>query len=462
MSAPATPTPGEATGASRPLRRRGFGSVTLVIAYLAVALAPLALAQLQGLPQRPFLDELSSGLALTGFAMLLVEFVLSGRFKTVSGRMGIDLTMRFHQLIARTLTVFILIHPFLYTLPYADRRPWDSARTATLGLDAVSLVTGLAAWILLALLVITSIRRDQLPYRYETWRLCHGLGAVAIAIFGLHHALAAGRYSAQPELGAFWLAMVGLAVLTMLYVYILTPLWQLRSPYTVASVDKVALKTWAIVIEPSAGDAMAFEAGQFAWFTLGRTPFAIREHPFSMSSCPADRPRIGFTIKEVGDFTREIGRIPVGTTAYLDGPHGNLTLTGREGDGIAFIAGGVGVAPVMSILRQLRVDRDSRPMTLIYGNRCAEQILYQAELEAMKEDLALSVHHVLSEPPQGWTGPVGELDAGVLRDLLNMERRGRWLYFVCGPAPMIDSVEESLGDLGIPMRQIVSEKFSYD
>ena len=399
---------------------------------------------------------------MVGFAMLLAEFVLSGRFRTISGRMGIDLTMRFHQLIARSLTAFILIHPFLYTAPFDRPRPWDPSRQLTLGLDGASLVTGLMAWLVLGALIVMAIGRDKLPYSYEVWRVSHGLGAAVIAVAGAHHAIEAGRYSGQPMLEAFWLVMVGIALLTLVAVYVITPLLQLRHPYRVVSVEKKARKTWELAIEPVKGEALEFEAGQFVWLTLGRSPFAITEHPFSISSAPAERPRIGFTIKEAGDFTNTIGALAVGSPAHIDGPHGNLILNGRTGVGLAFLAGGVGIAPIMSILRQARTEHDPRPMKLIYGNRLADQVLYGQELEEMTADLDLEVHHVLSEPPNDWRGAVGRLDQASLGTLLSGENREDWLYIVCGPAPMIDSIEDVLEGLGVPMRQIVSEKFSYD
>ncbi|MBE9553215.1 MAG: ferric reductase-like transmembrane domain-containing protein, partial [Proteobacteria bacterium] len=170
--------------------------------------------------------------------MLLMEFVLSGRFKSVSGPTGIDLTMRFHQLIARSLTAFILIHPFLYVTPLKHPLPWDTTGQLTLGLGTASILTGLLSWVLLVLLVLFAIFRDQLPYRYETWRLSHGLGAAVIAAMGTHHAIDAGRYSGHPHLTAYWLGMLGLAVFTLLYVYVITPLRQLRHPYRVVSVKK--------------------------------------------------------------------------------------------------------------------------------------------------------------------------------------------------------------------------------
>jgi predicted ferric reductase len=434
----------------------------LLIVYLIIVLMPLALSYLQDLPRRGFSDEFSSALAMLAFAMLLIEFVISGRFNSVSGATGIDLTMRFHQLIARSLTVFILIHPFLYVTPLNFPLPWDVTGQLTLGLDTASIVTGILGWILLAPLVVFSVFRDRLPYSYETWRLSHGLGAALIAILGTHHAVEAGRYSGHPYLTAYWFGLLGLAIFTLLYVYVFTPLRQLRHPYRVSSVTKVALKTWSLVIEPKAGAAMDFEAGQFCWLTLDRSPFSVTEHPFSISSCPADRPSIEFTIKEVGDFTNDIGSVRVGARAYVDGPHGNLTLAGRSGAGIVLIAGGVGIAPIISILRQLRADNDARPIKLIYGNRVFEQILYESELEDLSGVLDFEIHHVLSDPPSEWTGPKGQLDQTVLRQLLSFGGHESWLYILCGPAPMIDSVEESLEALGVPLSQIVSEKFSYD
>lgn len=444
----------------------GLHPLTLLIAYTAIALAPLAIAASLDLPPRPFLDELSSALALVGFSMLLLEFVLSGRFKTASGRLGIDITMRFHQLVARTLVVFILIHPFLYTIPLTSQLPWDTSGQHSLGITNSSMVSGILAWLLLPTLVVWALFQRESGYRYETWRLCHGIGAALIALFGLHHAIVAGRYSDHEVMAVFWYVMTAIAMLTLLQVYVLGPLRQLRHPYHVVSIQPVAHKTWELVIEPGSADkptqqgAMNFLPGQFVWLTLKCSPFAITEHPFSISSCPAERPRIGFTIKEVGDFTNTIGSIPIGTCAYLDGPHGHLVLEGRKGSGLAFIAGGSGLAPIMSMLRQLRNDKDTRPIKLIYGNRVADQILYRQELDQMQEVLDIEIDYILGDPPPGWDGKVGQLDIDSLRSCLVAGDCAQWLYVVCGPAPMIDSVEHNLEKLGVPLKQIISERFS--
>lgn len=442
-------------------RRVGLSPRVLVGLYGAAIAAPVVLAWTQGLAPRPWQDLLSSMLAMAGFTMMMVAFVLSGRFQTVSGRIGIDQTMRLHQLSARLLAVPVLIHPFLYATPIGPARPWDTSGSLTLGLDGPSALTGIAAWLLLAALVITAIRRDQLPFRYETWRLTHGLGAWLIALLTLHHVLTAGRYSADPILAGWWIAMVTIASLTLLHTYLVIPLKKRRHGYHVTAVAPIAERTWEVFIRPDRGPALDFEAGQFVWLNLGSGPFGLEEHPFSISSAPAERPDIGFTIKAVGDFTGSLGSLAVGAPAYMDGPYGTLTYRHRAAAGLAFVAGGVGIAPILSMLRQLRAEQDRRPIILVYGNRLESQIVHREELDRLSERLNITVHHVLGEPTPDWKGLAGQLDRAVLAQCLGDRPPADWLYFGCGPPAMIDAMTDALRALRVPAAGIIVERFYY-
>ena len=434
----------------------------LLTAYVLIALLPVALAALQRLPPRPFLDELNSAVAMAAFTMLLMEFVISGRFRGVSRHVGIDLTMRFHQLIARVLTVMLLLHPFLYTLPMTARGPQDAERTLYLGLTLPGTASGLLAWTGLVFLFAVAVVRDRMEFNYEGWRLSHGLGASAIAIFGLHHTLDVGRYSQNGYSVAFWSIAVTVALAALLIVYVVRPLRQKSCAYRVSQVARCADRTWTVGIEPSPGrSGFAFDAGQFVWLKFHKAFPRITEHPFSISSNPGRLPVLEFMIKESGDFTSDVGSIAPGTPAYVDGPHGNFTLKGRSGSGLVFIAGGVGIAPILGMLRQLAVEADRRPMILIYGNRMESQIAFPEELGQLQESLDLKVIHVLSEPPDEWNGFVGQLDAATLERCLPATERSRWLYLVCGPTVMTDSVEDTLARAGVPLRQIVAERFRY-
>jgi predicted ferric reductase len=436
--------------------------MVLFAGYGLLCLLPLILAAVQGLPARNVLRELSSGLVMVGYVMMLLQFVLSGRFERLSGRTGIDRIMRCHQVASWVILVFIILHPLLYAAPRLVPDPVDALVALNRMFSSQNLRSGVVAWWLMILLAPIAVFRDRLPFRYEFWRLSHGLFAIAIAVLGTHHTLRVGSYSADAWLAGFWIVATGLALLAMIHVYLLKPLMQLREPYRVASSRKVADRMWEIAVEPERGEAMRFAAGQFVWLNLGHSPFSLTEHPFSISSAPADRPRIAFTIKESGDFTSRIGSVPVGTRAYLDGPHGNFTLAGRQAAGVVFIAGGVGFAPIMGMLRQLKAEGCPHPLRLIYGNRVEAQILYRDEIEALKDVVDFEVHYVLSEPPPGWTGAVGELTPDILDDRLKDIRGDDWLYFVCGPLPMMKGVERALLARGVSRTQIVSERFKYD
>lgn len=441
---------------------RGLSGRVLAALYLVIALVPLLAAWLGGDLSRNPWRALGSALALVGFAMLLLEFPLSGRFRSFSGKIGIDVTMRAHQRAAWGVLLLLLLHPFVYALPRLSPEPMRALHFVEAMFSAESNRSGVIAWLLLLALVPMGMFRDHLPWKYEIWRASHGLGAALIAGLGLHHALTAGFRGASPWLTAVWISLTTLALLTLLFVYLVKPILQLRRPYRVVANRQVAERSWEVRVEPEHEESIRFLPGQFAWLNLGHSPFSLTEHPFSISTAPADRPQIGFTIKQSGDFTSRIGHIPVGTRAWLDGPHGHFVVPPGRHERLVFIAGGVGFAPVMSILRQCRAERWPDPLCLVYGNRTESQILYRTELEDMARELKLDLRLVLSEPPPGWTGPVGELSQDVLEACLVQHQRTASLYFVCGPPPMMQSVESSLRDFGVTGSQIIAEHFKYN
>lgn len=434
----------------------------LVALYLLVTLLPLGLAWAGARPPRSFADEIASGAGMLAFSIILAEFLLSGRFRAISGRIGMDVTMRLHQLFARTALALALIHPFFYATPFNPPYPWDVTRQLTLTADLGALWSGIAAWLLLPAFVVMAIRRERLDFSYETWRLLHGAGALLIAVLVLHHTLNAGRYAADPALRAVWIALAAAAVLSLAFVYGVKPFLKRARPWSVREVRPLALRTWELILEPVGHAGLRYEAGQFVWLNVGRSPWSLRENPFSLSSAPASGADLRFIIKELGDFTRTVGRIAPGTRAWIDGPHGNLVVAGRTEPGVALIAGGVGVAPLIGILRQLRAEGDPRPTVLVYGNRLEEMIVHREELEELARTHGTRVVHVVGEPAPGWSGRVGVVDAGLIREVFGAPGMEEWLYVLCGPPAMMETVEDALIDIGVPTRQILSERFSYD
>ncbi len=454
----------------------------LVFFYLLIGSLPLLLAEEQ---IGGFWRKLSSGLAMVAFALLAVQFVLSGRLAAITGRVGIDAIMHVHQMAAKVITVALLVHPALYVVPMVAEDPIAAVDRLVRMFTNGAFASGVLAWVLLLCLTVTAMLRDWLPVPYEAWRISHGFAACALAAAGLHHAVNVGIYSDDITLAQLWIVLVALTFAIVGYLYLVKP-WQLaQRPYYVSHVLRLGEGLWGVTLwpaklqpvglfsrglKPKVTQAMPFEAGQFAWVTIGTSPFALADHPLSIASAPGDRPRFKFVIKEVGDFSKSLGRIPVGTRAYLDGPYGRFTVSaaesalpkGQRAAGLAFVAGGVGVAPILSLLRDRQAAGEKRPMRLLYGNRAASQIVYRDELAAMEAAMDFRVHHVVSEPPYEWSGGVGVIDGAAIDGWLDWPDPASWVYFVCGPKPMMDTVERSLIARGVPAARIITERFKYD
>jgi predicted ferric reductase len=190
------------------------------------------------------------------------------------------------------------------------------------------------------------------------------------------------------------------------------------------------------------------------------SPFKITGHPFSFSSsAEVTDGRVEMSIRNLGDFTSAIYNIPVGQRVYLDGPYGAFTM-GNPADMHVLIAGGVGITPMMSIIRTLADRNDTRPAILLYGSRDWESITFREELEALKTRLNLTVVHVLANPATGWTGEQGFITADVFKRHLPPPYADHE-YFICGPNLMMDAIEKALSEMNVPLSKYHSERYSF-
>jgi predicted ferric reductase len=422
------------------------------------------------LPNRPWPDELSSSLAMIGFNIILIEFWLSGRVKLLSKILGIDWVLQVHQLFARTALVFLLVHPFMYTLPSQPVWMMGASHQNFLGMTLASGLTGMLSLFALICLVGLAITRKSSEISYEAWRLSHVVLALIIATVGFFHTIDAGRYAQELWMKAYWLLMLGLALLSVAWTYAVKPLIQNKKAYEVMAIQQVSMGIWELVLKHPAAKQMDYQAGQFAWLKIGSSS-PMPENPFSIASCSKQNSsEVSFMIKDVGDFTHQIGQLQVGHKMFVDGPYGNFGVEAfsNNQDQLVMIAGGVGIAPMISILRQMERAQDTSLMNkqilLIYGNRVAEQAVNLKNMLKLGSFKHLEVIQLVSEPTKEWQGLKGVLDAAMLQRMLSAHQINSKTaqFMICGPAEMIDSVETSLNQFGAPLANIASEKFQYD
>jgi predicted ferric reductase len=201
-----------------------------------------------------------------------------------------------------------------------------------------------------------------------------------------------------------------------------------------------------------------FWPGQFAWLKLADAPYALTEHPFSYASSGERPDRPEFTIKAYQGFSRRIPeQLGPGTRVLLDGPYGSYRLR-ADAERLVLIAGGIGITPIISLLRTAADVGDRRPFVLVYGSLHWEQVTFREQLDQLQRRLNLRVIHVLTDPPSGWTGETGFIDDPLLarhlpRDLAAAD------VFVCGPPPMLGLAVGALQRLGVAPERVHTEQF---
>lgn len=429
-----------------------------VLAYIVLAAAPLLVLILGDVPEgREFWRELSVALGFAGLAMMALQFVLTARFKMIKAPYGADVVYHFHRQVSLVALLLVLTHPMLLFVFSPD----------TLGL--LNLVAapwrarmGVGAVILLLILVAASLWRRRLKIEYNSWRIWHGILATTAVALAMAHIVLARHYLNVPWKQGLWIAYGVFWIGLLAYVRILKPFQMLRRPYGVQSVAPERGNAWTVVVSPVGHLGLKFMPGQFAWLTTWTSPFADAEHPFSFSSSAEHPDELSFTIKELGDFTRTIKTMEPGQQVYLDGPFGYFSVDRHPyAQQFAFVAGGVGITPVMSNLRTLADRRDSRPLLLLYASKDWESIIFREEVDALRGSLRLNVVHVLEQPPSDWTGETGFITKTILDRYLPKGRiRNEVEVFVCGPPPMMNAVEKALVSLRVPLGDIHSERFN--
>ena len=431
----------------------------LSLLYLLACLMPLLLALLSDTAPLDRWEAFGAGLGLSALAAMVVQLLTSGRFRLVSGRMGIDRIMAFHKIAAMAVLLALVLHPLAYVLPTVMDDPARGAERLLAYHMLPAYRSGVVALSALMLLVLASVLGDRM--HYETWRAMH-LGLALLALGGgLHHALTVGRLSAMGGLPGFWWGGAALVVAAFGVLYGWR-WWRLhRRPFVLRGGQPQADRIWELDIAPAPGTRpLDYRAGQFVWMTEGARRFPLFDHPFSIADTPT-RPALRLIIKEAGDFTRTVGALAPGTPIGIDGPFGTFTLSDHPCESVVLIAGGAGIAPIMGLLRDLVARRDPRPVRLAYAAGRPENMACLDEIAGAAAVLDLRVMLVSEAVDPSGRAETGLLDAPRLARLLEGLVPETSVAMICGPGPMVSAVSDGLLRQGMPMRNVVYERFDY-
>ena len=411
--------------------------VIFYIIFFVLLFLP-AIAMLISWIPRDIIVNVSVLLGFLGLALAGLQLIPIAKLNWLADALDMDKVYSTHHLISILAIVLVLLHPIILLI---------TSKVFRAGFALNSGWIGLAGLILIGL---TSGLRKRLNLGYVPWLGLHNLLTAIILVFGLWHMFRVNYYMEIPLVRWVWIVEIIAMALIILYIRVIHPFMVGRKPFKVESVEAEPNGVYSLNLLPDGHAGVPFKAGQIAWISTGKSPWVLSRNPFSYAgSDVAPGGRVRFAIKELGDFTSTIKDLKPGDRVYVDGPYGYFHLHMEDMmEGFVLLAGGIGVAPVMSIMNTLADTNDKRPVYVFYGDYNEDTALYQDEFAAAAEKINLKYFTVLEKPlHEGYPYP-GYITSDLMTSVLP-ENYKDLFYFVCGPAPMLRAMERNFVKLDI-------------
>ena len=422
--------------------------------YMLLVLIPLVVAlAVRPAESRSLGAEFGAFLGLLALGVLSMQIVISGRHRWFAESLSFDNILQFHRQTGIFALLLVLAHPVVMIATRPEWIEFLDPRDETP--RAMTLILLLAATLLL---VASSLWRTRFGLSYEWWRALHGTLSLFVVSGGLGHALMVQHYTAGVITSLVLIVVIAVPLLLLLESRLFRVWRNRKRPWRVVDNRQELGDAATLTLEADGDHQLKFAPGQFFWITLGDTPFSLQQHPFSMVSSASDSDRIAFTAKRLGDFTDTLPDVKPGTRAFIEGPYGAFVPDADSDSGAVLIAGGIGITPIMSILRTLRDQGTQVPLWLLYANKTWDEATFREELVELEKALPLEVIHVISDPEPEWQGESGKIDEALVRRRLPADD-GRREYLICGPGPLMNAAEKALLSIGAAPTRIYSDRF---
>lgn len=398
------------------------------------------------------------------YTLLNAQLILSARPKWIESSFGLDRFYRFHSLMAVIAVVLAFVHKLL------EGRAFPGSIQTKLG--DVALILFICVSVLAMVFMADTLVRLFRPLRwvralfvrlkvgkYNVQVVLHNVSVAAVGLVFIHVLL---TYSAHnPLVKGLYILYFGAAMGFYLYHKVFRK-WFAGKWFTVETVVSESDSMTTLVLRPQQGAVFSYLPGQFGFLRVFQRGISSEEHPFSISSQPLDKARLRMTVKSLGDWTGGVRKVEPGSKVLLDAPYGRFSpLLYDCRDGIVLIAGGVGITPMLSILRYYAQADREQTIVLLWGVNRQEELICQSELQMMQNEMKHFTFLPVANDPD-FSGEKGYITQKTIERTLHEQNADiqKQHYFFCGPPPMWTSVQKSLKVMGVRGRMIHAERFS--
>jgi ferredoxin-NADP reductase len=214
----------------------------------------------------------------------------------------------------------------------------------------------------------------------------------------------------------------------------------------IKSIDKVTHNVLRIVFEKP--DGYTFTPGQATEIAIDKNNWREEKRPFTFTSLPGDDD-LEFTIKtypERKGVTNELLSLRPGDQIIIHDVWGAISY---KGEGV-FIAGGAGITPFLSIFRDLNSKNEVKNNLLVFANKTKADIIHEEEFKTLLGNRFINI--LSEEVVPGYAH--GRITEDFLKEHITNFNKP---FYVCGPPPMMDSIQKQLADLGVAENLVVVE-----
>jgi predicted ferric reductase len=391
--------------------------------------------------------------ALTGTYFAIVGIFLVSRIPWVERGVGHDRLVTWHRKLGPWSLYLIGAHVFFIVLSFAGQDNLPIAVEMWRMLNSFDWMwLALAGFVLMVMAGVTSYKKARAKMSYETWWIVHIYTYFAIAASFMHQVLNGQMFVNHPLNRFYWTALYITLAASVLTFRFGIPTWRsLRHNLVVEKVVVEGPGIISIIMKGRKLHKLEAEGGQFFSWRFMTRGHALMSHPYSLSAAPTEN-HLRITVKDLGDHSRSVAFIKPGTRVFVEGPYGAFTAGRATMKHIVLVGGGVGITPVRALLDEFK---NGVQIDLIYRISRAEDVVLREELDYIQENSGgtVRVHYLAgsrSEHP---------MDAEALEALV--PRIADSDIYICGPAPLVESVKAAAVELGVPKNRFHDESFSY-
>ncbi|MGB4273000.1 MAG: ferredoxin reductase family protein [Propionicimonas sp.] len=449
--------------ASSPLIRDGIGMATWLSLLVVVGLwvAGGGVQDLTG-----WGSGLTSIGRLTGLLssdLLLIQVLLMARIPVVEQAYGQDELAGRHRLVGFTSFNLMVAHLVLISAGYAATAGINPfVQFWEMVVDYPGMLLATAGTGFLILVTVTSIRKARKRLRYESWHLLHLYAYLGVGLAIPHQLWTGQEFLASPVTAIYWWTLWIAAAGAVLVWRLGLPLYRtLRHDLRVSAVVRESPDIISVWMRGRDLDRLPVASGQFFTWRFLTGPGWTRGHPYSLSAAPTgDTLRI--TVKDLGDGSRALAEVPVGTRVAIEGPYGRLHAGARSRPKVTLMGSGIGITPLRAILE----DLPQRPgdVTVIYRASTEHDLVLTRELEQLATQRGARLFHVVGPRVAGrdsWLPQqaVHLSDADALRQLVP-DIADQDVY-LCGADGWMASARTAALSCGVPSSRIHLERFTW-